>query len=324
MGGKTIRLYLVEGEPGGIMTAEIINWTGKAVVVPRSKLPGLAEREEAKRAGIYLLVGDDPENLSRKRVYVGESDNVFDRLKNHQTDVSKDFWTQSVFVTSKDENLTKSHVRYLEGRLIGLIASAKRAILANGTDPTVRGLPEPDVADMEFFLDQIRMLLPVLGFFFAQPTPTPKSKPTPKDENDKTYTKEAEPEIQDASPLFYMSPVGTYAIAQKIDNEFVVSEGSTTRKKGIQSWTSYCLLREQLLQDGKLAEDEQPDLLVLRRVFPFRARAPRPQSCLVAIRTAARPVKPKKARPTPSGKKRNWSRLLPSCRLNSHHIRSRR
>lgn len=270
MGGKTIRLYLAEGEPGGIMTAEIINWTGKAVVVPRSKLPGLAEREEAKRAGIYFLVGDDQESLSpRKRVYVGESDNVFDRLKNHQTDVSKEFWTQTVFVTSKDENLTKSHVRYLEGRLIGLIASAKRAILANGTGPTVRGLPEPDVADMEFFLDQIRMLLPVLGFFFAQPTPTPKSKPTPKDENDKTYTKEAEPESQDASPLFYMSPVGTYAIAQEIDNEFVVSEGSTTRKKGNQSWTSYRPLRDQLVQDGKLTEDEQANLLIFTESVSF-------------------------------------------------------
>lgn len=269
MSGKTIRLYLAEGEPGGIMTAEIINWTGKAVVVPRSKLPGLAEREEARRAGIYLLVGDDPENLSKKRVYVGESDNVFDRLKNHQTDVSKDFWTQTVFVTSKDENLTKSHVRYLEGRLIGLIATAKRAILANGTGPAVRGLPEPDVADMEFFLDQIKMLLPVLGFFFVQPTPIPQSKPGLKGENDETQKNESGLQSQDASPLFYMSPVGTYAIAQEIDNEFVVSEGSTARKEGIPSWTSYRALREQLLQDGKLAEDEQPDLLAFTESVSF-------------------------------------------------------
>lgn len=109
------------------MTAEIINWTGKTIVAPRSKLSDLAKREETKRAGIYLLVGDDPENLSKKRVYVGESDNVFERLKNHQKDVTKDFWTQTVLVISKDENLTKSHVRYLESRLIELISKAKRA-----------------------------------------------------------------------------------------------------------------------------------------------------------------------------------------------------
>ncbi len=108
MSGKTIRLYLAEGEPSGVMTAEIINWTGKMMITPRSKLPDLAKRVEAKRTGVYLLVGDDPDNLSRKRVYIGESDNVFERLKTHQTDVTKDFWTHTTLVISKDENLTKS------------------------------------------------------------------------------------------------------------------------------------------------------------------------------------------------------------------------
>jgi len=27
--GRTIRIYLVDGVPTGILTAEIINWTGK-------------------------------------------------------------------------------------------------------------------------------------------------------------------------------------------------------------------------------------------------------------------------------------------------------
>ena len=122
---------------------------------------------------------------------------------------------------------------------------------------------------MEFFLDQIKMLLPVLGFFFVQPTPTPQSKPALKYENNLTPEKAVELEGQYASPLFYMSPVGTYAIAQEIDNEFVVSEGSAARKEGIPSWTSYRLLREQLLQDGKLAEDEKPGLLVFTESVSF-------------------------------------------------------
>ncbi len=44
--GKTIRLYLVEGVPSGIITAEIMNWTGKATVCPRSQLAELASRDE--------------------------------------------------------------------------------------------------------------------------------------------------------------------------------------------------------------------------------------------------------------------------------------
>lgn len=213
-------------------------------------------------ASIYLLVGDDPDNLSRKRVYVGESDNVFERLKNHQTDKTKDFWTHTVLVISKDENLTKSHVRYLESRLVEVIGEAKRATLANGNTPLLHGLPEPDVADMEFFLTQIRMLLPVLGFSSAQPIPSPKTKLLPKGKSD-------EEDMEDASPLFHMSPVGTSAIAQEVDDEFIVFKGSTARKKGISSWTSYRSLREQLVQDGKLVEDTQEDLLRFAEDVPF-------------------------------------------------------
>ena len=33
--GKTIRLYLADGTPTGPVVAEIINWTGQVIVVPR-------------------------------------------------------------------------------------------------------------------------------------------------------------------------------------------------------------------------------------------------------------------------------------------------
>src|SRR5262245_52655579 len=131
MYGKTLRIYLVDGVPSGVWTAEIMNWTGKFLVAPRSQLAQLGSREEAKRTGIYLLVGPDPENTNRERVYVGESDNVLDRLKQHNNDEKKGFWTRTVVVVGKDENLTKSHVRYLESRLIALTKQANLATLDN-------------------------------------------------------------------------------------------------------------------------------------------------------------------------------------------------
>src|SRR3954463_3936473 len=114
MNGRTIRIYLVDGVPNGILTAEIINWTGKVVVAPRAQLDQLASRPEARRTGLYLLIGTDPESPTRDLVYVGEGDSVFERLLKHNRDEGKDFWSQTVLVISKDENLTKSHVRYLE------------------------------------------------------------------------------------------------------------------------------------------------------------------------------------------------------------------
>jgi uncharacterized protein DUF4357 len=249
--GTQIRIFLVDGVPTGILTAEIINLSMKFVVAPRSQLARLADRPEAKRTGVYLLVGADPDSPVRDLVYVGEGDNVLNRLLKHNKDESKEFWTRTVFVTSKDENLTKSHVRYLESRIISLVKLANRARLANDTEPDPTPLPEPDVASMEFFLDQVQMVLPVLGFSFTQQLPSAAAL------------------AKESSPQFTMTPVGTSATAREVDGEFVVLKGSTARKQGNESWTSYRGLREQLMAEGKLAEAGQDGFLVFTEDVPF-------------------------------------------------------
>ncbi len=95
-----------------------MNWTGHVLVAPRSKLAEALSRSECTRTGVYLLLGDDPENPNKQRVYVGEGDSVVDRIKSHAKDPSKDFWTHAYIVTSKDANLTKAHARYLESKLV--------------------------------------------------------------------------------------------------------------------------------------------------------------------------------------------------------------
>ena len=162
--GRTLKLYLVDGTPSGVISAELGVSSVQAFVASRTILPDLVKREEASRTGVYLLVGPDPADASRSLVYVGEGDQVGTRLKNHDADETKDFFTRAVFVVSKDENLTKAHGRYLESRMISAIKQAGRAKLVNGTAPLFKGLPEPEIADMERVLDEIEILLPVLGF----------------------------------------------------------------------------------------------------------------------------------------------------------------
>lgn len=87
----------------------------------RSDLAELLKRDEAQRAGAYLLLGDDETAIGDTRCYIGEADVVSDRLRIHNRD--KDFWDRVIVVASKDANLTKSHGRYLESRLIALAAS---------------------------------------------------------------------------------------------------------------------------------------------------------------------------------------------------------
>lgn len=171
--GRTLKLYLVDGTPSGVITAELGVSSMRAAVASRTALPDLIKRPEASQTGLYLLAGPDPDLPTRDLVYVGEGDQVKSRLAAHDSDEAKDFFTRAVFVVSKDENLTKAHGRYLESRLISQIKTAGRAQLANGTAPDFAGLPEPEIADMERVLAEIEVLLPVLGFDVLRPVGEP-------------------------------------------------------------------------------------------------------------------------------------------------------
>ena len=158
MPSATIKLFLIYGDPKRLRTAELSNWSGKAVSAPRTELDELLAREELEQSGVYILTGFNSAT-GAPLAYIGEAEVLRDRLKNHK---SKEFWVQAIAFISKDENLTKSHIRYLEGRLIDEARAVGRYDLDNGQASGSR-LPESDREDMEIFLGKIRQLLPVLG-----------------------------------------------------------------------------------------------------------------------------------------------------------------
>ena len=102
------------------------------------------------------------------QVYIGESDIVRKRLVQHNKDESKDFWERICVVTSKDQNITKAHARYLEARLIAIANASGNASVVNETAPTPLKLPEADECDMECFIEQLKLIFPVLGFDFLR------------------------------------------------------------------------------------------------------------------------------------------------------------
>jgi hypothetical protein len=159
--GRSVRLFLVDGAPQGMRTAEVGQWSGLALVCPRTDLAKFGKRDEVHRTGVYLLVGGSDESPSRLRLYIGEADDVWARLQSHGN--NKDFWTTVVVFVSKDLNLTKAHVRWLEAKLVQELKGAKRADVENDVEPGGGHLPEADASDMEAFLDNVRLLMPVLG-----------------------------------------------------------------------------------------------------------------------------------------------------------------
>ena len=247
--GRSIRLFLVDGSPNGLLTAEIMNWTGHTLTGPRSRLAELVKRPECSRTGVYFLVGPDPENSTRPLVYIGESEDVAQRLKQHnrpEESGGKDFWERACLVTSKDLNLTKAHIKYLESELIKQAKASGRCTLCNGNAPEFDGLPESDKSDMTFFIEQIRTVLPVLGLDFLR---EPATQATAQSQSEEA------PQQQLPVFEFALPRHGVKARAQEIEGEFIVLAGSSARHEWIGSVTEgYKRLFDQLLADGVLGE----------------------------------------------------------------------
>jgi hypothetical protein len=266
MGGRSIRIFLVDGSASGVRTAELGLSTIKALAVPRASLGGVAARSEVEKTGVYVLVGADSNSPGRKKIYIGEGDTILTRLTAHNKAEDKDFWDECVLFVSKDQNLTKAHVRYLEGRLIKLAADAKRATLTNGTAPNVVGwLPEADEVEMEEFISQARLLLGALGYDLFETQTTPAALPA---NNASTVSAQAH-----HVPVFtYSGDCFSATCLVDVDaGQFIVTSGSIARKAETSSLQpTYRNLRQQLLDNGVLVEHNQNSYLFTQD-YPFGA-----------------------------------------------------
>lgn len=258
--GKSVRLFLADGTPGGLLTAEIVNWTGHVTSVSRSELRELLKRDEANRTGIYILIGDDPEGLGGEAAYIGEGDVIGVRLRNHHASQDKDFWNRAIVLSSKDSNLTKSHARYLESRFISLGNIAGRARILNSTSPPPPPLPESDISDMEYFIEQAKIVLPVLNVNIFRSAATAQRKEIVGDVADSNET-----------PEFYFNTTidGIKAHAQEIDGEFTVLAGSRVRHTWIGESHNYRGLRERLEADGTLELTPDDSVMMFTRNHVF-------------------------------------------------------
>lgn len=270
--GRSIRLFLVDGVANGLIKAEIINWTGQAFVVPRTGLATFLKRKEALNTAIYLLSGPDPDDPFGHSVYIGESEEVGTRLRQHDADSRKDFFERAIVFMSKDENLTKAHARYLEARLTERIRNAGRTKPMNGNEPGGAALPEADLSDMESFIDQIELILPVLGLDILRPIV--RISPALHDEIRDRIQGPGEKLLSenDAERATFVFEVGNArATGREVGGEFVVLSGSLAR--GTETPTlaeTYKILRSRLKKDGSLTTRED-GMLFLTRDVPFNS-----------------------------------------------------
>lgn len=234
--GKKLTVYMIDGTEYGPRFSEIGNWVGKAIYSPRSALNRIISRSEFDNPGIYCLKGDPKDDAYTEKIYIGEAENVKSRIKQHLSDPNKDF-KEIIFFISKDELLTKTQIKYLESRLIQLAIEAKTAEIENGNSPNLPTLHEADISDMEYFLDQIKLMLPVMGFKFLISSTIKHHAP---DENN-LKIKEHE--------VFEIKTKSFKAKMYESDQGYVVSKGSEAKKVLSNSTTdTYRNLRRKLLE----------------------------------------------------------------------------
>jgi len=230
--GKTIKLFLIDGDPNGRMTCELSNWTGKAYKIPRIKIKDCIDRQELSNPGVYLLLGKN--ETGKDLAYIGEAESVFKRLSQHLN--QKDFWTESIVFVSKDENLNKAHIKYLENRLYELAKKVNRYQIENSTVPTQSSIAESDRAEMEEFIENIKILTNTLGhrvFDELRENKTPQQK-----EKETFYIKAAR---------------GADAQGELSYDGFIVLKGSRVADSTVPSMPQgFKRLRDELIESGAI------------------------------------------------------------------------
>ena len=234
--GKTIEFYLVNGTADSIITAELSNWNGKAIKIPRIEVPS-CDREDLCGTGVYFLFCKDDDGSDS--VYIGEAENVKDRLVQHirdnQNDKEKYYWNTAVLFIGSD--LNKALIRYLENRLVEITKDSKRykVLTKNTYKNTV--LKESQKAAMEEFIENIKILINALGYKVLEPL----------------LTKSATGSSSDTSEEYHLSTATASATGVVTAEGFVVYKGAIINNTVAKSLSAGAVrLRDSLIMEGKV------------------------------------------------------------------------
>ena len=235
MHGKTIELFWVNGTAESIITAELSNWNGKAIKLPRTEVSGCS-REDIAGVGVYFLLCQEDDGTDS--VYIGEAENVHERLLQHMRDYQsgkeKYYWNTVVIFVGRD--LNKALIRYLENRLVetARISGRYQVLTKNTYKNTV--LKESQISSMEEFIDNVKILLNALGYKVLVPAPEAA------DDTTYLYCKGS-----GASAKGFVSAGGFTVLSGSMISDHIVPSMETKGK-------SYFNLRNRLEEDGVIAD----------------------------------------------------------------------
>lgn len=228
MRGKTISIYLPDGDPKGVKICEITDSIVKAVAVPRNLLESALKRKELQDPGVYFLFGQENE-LGKIAVYIGKAEVLATRLRQHNA--GKDFWKDAVCFISEKKNINKAHIKYLENYCCEQSKKIGKCSLENGVTPTQASLTEQDTDFVLSFYDDLKVLLGTLGYRFL------------------------EEDVKNTEDLFICKGKGAFAEGEYSSEGMVIFKGSTANIEESKTIAqSSKKVRKQLVQEGILVQ----------------------------------------------------------------------
>ena len=207
---ESINVFLVNGQPDSLTIYKLSNWNCVAVKLPRDEVYK-CNRAELSLPGVYYLICDSVEQ-GRKAVYVGESDNIRNRLRKHLEDYKsgkeKYYWQNCVCFVSRELNKTK--IRFLERHAVELgRRSGQYDILTNHVFINSY-IAEEDKASMEIFLEKMNIVLSTIGIsVLSQPNALVSDI------------------VDDEQPLYFLKTGSAQAIGEFTeDGQFMIHKGA--------------------------------------------------------------------------------------------------
>ena len=168
--GKTIHLFLIDGEADGRIKATISNWVGVAYKVPRDKLGDCRKIDALARSGVYFLFGTGHLPGGQGAVYIGQAGvrktggGILTRLLEHDRDPDKDYWDEAVVFTTSNNSFGPTELSFLENRFCNMALQAGRYRVRNGNDPAAGNITEEKESELAEFADEAELILGVLGY----------------------------------------------------------------------------------------------------------------------------------------------------------------
>lgn len=234
--GKSLKIFMIDGYVAGRWICTLAGRTTKAYRIPRVLYKKCADIDELKKPAVYLLFGEK-EDSERPVVYIGETEDAYTRLKDHED--KKDYWNEAVVFVSQDDHFNKAHVKYLEGRLYDIATSVNRYTVMNSQKPISASIAIDEQAEMEDFIDNIIVLAYGMGHKVFEPL----------------LKKEDSSEVAADEQMFYIKTKTVDAKMVRTTEGYVVLKGSKIRESDTKSTPVWAKKRRlQLIADGAIKD----------------------------------------------------------------------